>query len=124
LSDLRESGAIEQDADMVMFIHRPEKYGFIEDEEGNSLRGIAEIILAKHRNGALADVKLRFRDELAKFEDLEDELIGDLPLENDMNGGAITFGSKMNEEDKSKQNKKDDSFDLGSNTNFDNDVPF
>jgi replicative DNA helicase len=124
LSDLRESGAIEQDADMVMFIHRPEKYGFIEDEEGNSLLGIAEIILAKHRNGALADIKLKFRDELAKFEDLEDDLIGDFPVENDMNGGAITFGSKMNEEDKSKQDKKDDSFDLGSNTNFDNEVPF
>jgi replicative DNA helicase len=51
LSDLRESGAIEQDADMVLFIHRPEYYGFFEDEEGNSNLGIAEIIIAKHRNG-------------------------------------------------------------------------
>ena len=56
LSDLRESGAIEQDADMVIFIHRPEKYGLMEDENGNSLRGMAEIILAKHRNGPIGDV--------------------------------------------------------------------
>ena len=108
LSDLRESGAIEQDADMVLFIHRPEKYGFIEDEEGNSLLGMAEIILAKHRNGALADIKLRFRNELAKFEDLEEEFIGDFPVENDINGGAKTFSSKINEDPKSKQHKSDD----------------
>jgi len=110
---------------MVLFIHRPEKYGFIEDEDGNSLLGLAEIILSKHRNGALADIKLKFREELAKFEDYEEDIIGDFPVENDMNGGAMTFGSKMNEEDKSKQNKKgDDIFDLGSNTNFDNEAPF
>jgi len=59
LSDLRESGAIEQDADMVLFIHRPEYYGLLEDEEGNSTQGIAEIIVAKHRNGAVGDVRLR-----------------------------------------------------------------
>ena len=58
LSDLRESGAIEQDADMVIFIHRPEKYGLLEDENGNSLKGLAEIILAKHRNGPIGDVLL------------------------------------------------------------------
>lgn len=70
LSDLRESGAIEQDADIVLFIHRPEKYGFLEDEEGNSLRGLAEIIIAKHRNGPLADIELKFIEEQAKFIDL------------------------------------------------------
>jgi replicative DNA helicase len=59
LSDLRESGAIEQDADMVIFIHRPEKYGLLEDENGNSLRGLAEIILAKHRNGPIGDIYLK-----------------------------------------------------------------
>ena len=52
LSDLRESGAIEQDADLVIFIHRPEYYGLDVDEDGNSLKGVAEIIVAKHRNGA------------------------------------------------------------------------
>ena len=52
LSDLRESGAIEQDADMVLFIHRPEYYGFMTNNDGESLKGLAEIIIAKHRNGA------------------------------------------------------------------------
>ena len=61
LSDLRESGAIEQDADIVAFIHRPEYFGFTQDEDGNPTAGMAEIILAKHRNGATDTVKLRFR---------------------------------------------------------------
>ncbi|OFX90107.1 MAG: replicative DNA helicase [Bacteroidetes bacterium GWF2_33_16] len=121
LSDLRESGAIEQDADMVLFIHRPEKYGLTEDEDGNSLVGIAEIILAKHRNGALADIKLRFRNELAKFEDFEDESVGVIPDENFKNGGALTFGSKMN---KDKGSAGKDIFDIGHNNNFDNEAPF
>ena len=63
LSDLRESGAIEQDADMVCFIHRPEYYKIYSDEKGNDLHGMAEIIIAKHRNGAVGDVLLRFRGE-------------------------------------------------------------
>lgn len=71
LSDLRESGAIEQDADMVSFIYRPEYYDLLEDENGNSTAGMAEIIIAKHRNGALENVKLRFVSHLAKFEDFE-----------------------------------------------------
>lgn len=71
LSDLRESGAIEQDADMVCFIHRPEYYHIKEDANGNSYIGMAEIIIAKHRNGAVTDVVLRFRKELAKFEDTD-----------------------------------------------------
>lgn len=69
LSDLRESGAIEQDADMVCFIHRPEYYRIYDDGKGNSYVGMAEIIVAKHRNGAVDDVILRFRKEYAKFED-------------------------------------------------------
>lgn len=71
LSDLRESGAIEQDADMVIFIHRPERVGIRVDDEGNSLKGIAEIIIAKHRNGAVGDIRLRFVEELAFFRNLE-----------------------------------------------------
>ncbi|MDR0543756.1 MAG: replicative DNA helicase [Odoribacteraceae bacterium] len=71
LSDLRESGAIEQDADMVLFIHRPEKVGRMFDDEGNSLRGIAELLIAKHRNGAVGEVTLRFVEELALFKNLE-----------------------------------------------------
>jgi replicative DNA helicase len=71
LSDLRESGSIEQDADMVQFIHRPEYYNILEDADGNSTRNVANIIIAKHRNGAVTDVQLRFVNELAKFEDLD-----------------------------------------------------
>lgn len=77
LSDLRESGAIEQDADMVCFIHRPEYYKILEDEKGNSLLGMAEIIIAKHRNGATADVLLRFKSEFARFQNVEDEYNAD-----------------------------------------------
>jgi len=73
LSDLRESGAIEQDADMVCFIHRPEYYKITEDTQGNSLVGIAEIIIAKHRNGATGDVQLRFKGQYAKFMNKDDE---------------------------------------------------
>ena len=69
LSDLRESGAIEQDADIVCFIHRPEYYTRSgEDAEGNDIRGLAEFIIAKHRSGSTADVKLRFVPMFAKFE--------------------------------------------------------
>ena len=74
LADLRESGAIEQDADMVCFIHRPEYYKITEDERGNSLVGVAEIIIAKHRNGAVGDVRLRFKAEFAKFMNIEEDV--------------------------------------------------
>lgn len=95
LSDLRESGAIEQDADIVTFIHRPEYYGIDEDESGNSLRGVAEIIIAKHRNGATGDVHLSFKKELAKFADMETQY-------NEGYGAAAqTFSSKMNEDEES-----------------------
>ena len=73
LSDLRESGAIEQDADMVCFIHRPEYYGMKVDKDGNSTEGIAEIIISKHRNGAVGDVRLKFKNVYAKFLNLGDE---------------------------------------------------
>ncbi len=70
LSDLRESGAIEQDADIVAFIHRPEYYGIHQTEDGLPTAGMAEIILAKHRNGEVCDVPLRFIKEQAKFVDI------------------------------------------------------
>ena len=69
LSDLRESGAIEQDADLVLFIYRPEYYGLHENEDGTSTKRMAEIIIAKHRNGATGEVRLKFIDTYAKFED-------------------------------------------------------
>lgn len=69
LSDLRESGAIEQDADIVCFIHRPEYYIKSDvDANGNDIRGLAEFILAKHRSGSVGDVKMRFRHKFARFE--------------------------------------------------------
>ncbi|MDN3689258.1 replicative DNA helicase [Cyclobacterium jeungdonense] len=71
LSDLRESGAIEQDADIVMFLYRPEYYGITEDEDGNSTSGVGEVIIAKHRNGSLESVKLRFIGKYTKFTDLD-----------------------------------------------------
>ncbi|WP_114752193.1 replicative DNA helicase [Pleomorphovibrio marinus] len=71
LSDLRESGAIEQDADIVMFLYRPEYYGITEDEEGHSTAGVGEVIIAKHRNGSLENVKLRFIGKYTKFTDLD-----------------------------------------------------
>ncbi len=95
LSDLRESGAIEQDADMVVFIHRQEKFGIPTFEDGSSTKGIAEIILAKNRNGPVDDVKLRFREEKAQFVDLDDFDIEAIPSMSDMSQ-SITLGSKMN----------------------------
>ena len=72
LSDLRESGAIEQDADMVLFVHRPEYYHIYQDDNGRDLHGMAQIIIAKHRKGATADVLLTFRGEYTRFENPED----------------------------------------------------
>jgi len=93
LSDLRESGAIEQDADMVCFIHRPEYYHLTEDAQGNSLLGIAEIIVAKHRNGATGDVQLKFKNVYAKFLNKDDFDKDDNPHSKSWE----TIPSKMNE---------------------------
>jgi len=94
LSDLRESGAIEQDADMVVFIHRQDKFGIPTFEDGSSTKGIAEIILAKNRNGPVDDVKLRFREEKAQFVDIDDfDIDGTTELSS---SPSITLGSKMN----------------------------
>jgi len=93
LSDLRESGAIEQDADLVIFIHRPEYYGLDTDEEGNSLKGIAEIIVAKHRNGAVGDIQLKFTREFARFSNLEE--IPDV-FEDENGNSTATFQSRIN----------------------------
>ena len=73
LSDLRESGSIEQDADMVLFIYRPEYYKIDVDAKGDSTIGLAEISIAKNRNGAIKDIKLRFVAKYAKFIDYQDD---------------------------------------------------
>lgn len=68
LSDLRESGAIEQDADIVGFLYRPEYYGITTDEKGNSMEGMAYLIISKHRNGKLGWCEMNFNPQLTKFE--------------------------------------------------------
>lgn len=92
LSDLRESGAIEQDADMVCMIHRPEYYGITKDAYGHSLKGVAELIIAKHRNGKTGDVRLRFVGDYARFANLEDEA----PIPGAPDSGLIQ--SRINKE--------------------------
>ena len=87
LSDLRESGAIEQDADIVAFIHRPEYYGMNTDENGMPTAGMAEIIIAKHRSGAATDVKLRFLKEQTRFMDLD---MDEFSTAGDPMGGGYT----------------------------------
>lgn len=93
LSDLRESGAIEQDADLVLFIHRPDYYG--NADENPAMKGVTDIIIAKHRNGAVCDVQLKFRNSEVRFVDITDPA-----LESDPFGSAAveTYSSRMNSE--------------------------
>lgn len=98
LSDLRESGAIEQDADLVCFIHRPEYYKIYKDDQGHSTKGMAEIIIAKHRNGAVTDVKLRFESEYAKFSNLNDDM-PPLPTEDTMRPSKLNSRKKSSDDD-------------------------
>ena len=118
LSDLRESGAIEQDADIVSFIYRPEYYGIEEwdDEDHSPSAGQAEFIVAKHRNGGLDNIRMKFIGNLGKFEDLENF---DSPFE---------YQSKMNpgDQDLKKINNlpnPNDAFDLPPSGDND-DIPF
>ena len=98
LSDLRESGAIEQDADMVMFVHRPEYYHIYQGANGEDYRGKAEIIIAKHRKGATDIALLNFRGEYTRFENPEDNsFISQAPIggeirESNLKGSAIIEG--------------------------------
>jgi replicative DNA helicase len=115
LSDLRESGSIEQDADMVMFLYRPEYYGFETDDEGNTTAGMAELIIAKQRNGPTGSCKLQFIGKYGKFTDWN---YGGLASGDSMGGGldagggnTITLPSKMNG-------------DQGASSSSDQSVPF
>jgi|TARA_A200000159_G_scaffold153062_1_gene164617 replicative DNA helicase len=116
LSDLRESGAIEQDADIVSFIYRPEYYNIDEwdDDERTPSQGQAEFIVAKHRNGGLDNIRLKFIGHLGKFEDLDNF---DSPFE---------FQSKMNPNETAIHNSSlqepDDVF--GGDLDSDDDAPF
>lgn len=111
LSDLRESGAIEQDADMVLFIYRPEYYKFDQLDDGSPSAGVAQVIIAKHRNGALADINLRFNAQFAQFTDYEDgsyHQTGEriYPNENYENN-AVIRPSKMNDEEYQEPSDRD-----------------
>ena len=117
LSDLRESGAIEQDADIVSFIFRPEYYGMTEwdDDDHSPCEGQGEFIVAKHRNGGLDNIRLKFTGHLAKFSDLEE-------------GFSSEFQSSMNSgfnEEVSSSNfaSPEDAFGTNGNSGMD-DVPF
>ena len=114
LSDLRESGAIEQDADIVIFIHRPEYYGLTEDN-GQSLIGLAELHIAKHRNGSLEKVNLRWEAHLSKFSDYGTDIEHDSsfnPTSSSYFGDDQVIGSKAVNSDFPASN-------IAPNTNFD-----
>ena len=114
LSDLRESGAIEQDADMVMFIYRPEYYDITSNEMGESNKGETHVRIAKHRNGSLETIKLRAQLHIQKFVEMEEDDFGGIgggagggswrPVPTEGAGGGdggaklyIQAGSKMND---------------------------
>ncbi len=98
LSDLRESGAIEQDADLVLFIYRAEYYKIDTFEDGSPTKGVSEIIIAKHRNGPVGEVRLRFIDRFAKFEDYSSASTHNGNETDDVSAGFKTISSKMNDE--------------------------
>jgi replicative DNA helicase len=106
LSDLRDSGAIEQDADIVSFIYRPEYYQLTEWPDGTPCTSQAEIIVAKHRNGSLKDIRLKFLGKYAKFTNLDGLSQDDYPFgggvqPNDSFGDnlpSFTMPSKMNDD--------------------------
>ena len=120
LSDLRESGAIEQDADIVSFIYRPEYYKIDEwdDEDHNPTAGQAEFIVSKHRNGGLDEIRLKFIGQLGKFEDLE-SFDFSTEYHSQMNAAANddTFKS-------SPSASPDEAFGSSLNPDEGNDVPF
>ena len=112
LSDLRESGAIEQDADMVLALYRPEYYKFDTDSEGNSTKGLAEVIILKNRHGSTDTIKLEFIDQFTKFRDWNPYSVKNMgsgnlrPISsssvlNDQSGERyLTIPSKMDDQQK------------------------
>jgi replicative DNA helicase len=114
LSDLRESGAIEQDADIVSFIFRPEYYGMTEwdDEERSPCEGQAEFIVAKHRNGGLDNIRLKFTGHLAQFSNLDDSISNEFHSSMN-NDGVDDFSPNQRIEPKDAFGMDDD-----------NDMPF
>jgi len=114
LSDLRESGAIEQDADIVCFIHRPEYYKLYVDDKGFDWHGKAMFIIAKHRNGSVDDIKLAFRSEFARFSDLETSIPLPGSQESDMGGRFVS--PKMTAEEMAENDRIANA--IGTNDSF------
>ena len=116
LSDLRESGSIEQDADMVMFLYRPEYYGITQDESGMPTQGVGEVIMAKHRNGSLDTIQLKFIGKFTKFMDLDVGGFGDQygttfpgaasTSAFESSAKTMTFGSKINDPESNPLSKE------------------
>ncbi len=122
LSDLRESGSIEQDADMVLFLYRPEYYGITQDMEGNPTAGTGEVIIAKHRNGSLDDIKLKFIGKYTKFANLDDEGFS-FNGNNGQEEPLMTFSSKANQANPLENGNANPLDNGGANRNED-DPPF
>ncbi len=115
LSDLRESGSIEQDADVVQFVYRPEYYGITEDEAGNSTAGRADLINAKNRHGAVGDIHVKFIAHLTKFTDLNTEDIQPAAFKNlpigenfDNEGSNFSHVPTSSQERKEMEDNEDD----------------
>lgn len=121
LSDLRESGAIEQDADIVSFIYRPEYYGFTQDENGNSNQDVGEIIIAKHRNGSLDRVRLRFVGQYARFENFDE--VPEIDNFSSLSKGISDFENKSTFIVQSKMNSGMD-VDIDFSNNDNDETPF
>jgi replicative DNA helicase len=119
LSDLRESGAIEQDADIVSFLYRPSYYKILSYDDGTPTQGIGEFLIEKHRNGKTGGVRLRFEDRYARFENLDDS--GFMPEGESNQSALMSFNKESNTVTiKSKMNQPDDDF----NFQGDQNVPF
>lgn len=110
LSDLRESGSIEQDADMVLFIHRPEYYGVTETTEGETTRGLAQLIIAKHRNGPTGDTWIRFKHEYAAFTNIEAGDVHFYGNNENTDEPEISIDSNITITRKSRMNEDEDQF--------------
>lgn len=128
LSDLRESGAIEQDADTVSFIYRPEYYDILEDAEGNSLKGVAEIIYAKHRSGELGSVFCNWDGSTVRFfdsheEEIESKVDGSIQKSN-IESEVIKIENNQSKNYKQPEKEYDSNTINKSNRGNDEDIPF
>lgn len=133
LSDLRESGSIEQDADIVIFLYRPEYYGFEQDTEGNSNAGIGYFMVSKHRNGGLKDIRVGFDGKYTKFKNLVDG--GGVTIENhtqqsENSGSSINnslnkkYIDKRREEQREKKASGGNTSIQNSADDYDSETPF